>query len=100
MGTRGSLTGSGHELRWKYFTELPRREVDDQPTPDRSYNREEIPWVEEQWKASEHTGPGLAAFYLDLYETLCHGKPLVITPESVRRNVEIIAECHERHPHP
>jgi predicted dehydrogenase len=100
MGTQGTLTGTSRALRWKYFDpgELVPREVVERPTPDRSYNREAIPWVEETWDQSEYTGPGSTGFYLDLYETIRNGKPLFITAESVRRQVEVLEECHTRYP--
>ncbi len=96
MGTQGTLTGSFRALKWRYFdpADLPPREVDVQPTPDRSYNREDIPWKEETWDISEFKGPGDTGFYLDLYETIRHGAPLAITPESVRRQVKVLEYCH------
>ena len=102
MGTHGTLAGSRRDLRWKYLdpAQLDPRQVDERPTPDRSYNREEIEWVEETWDRSEYTGPGHTGFYLDLYETIRNGKPLFITPESVRRQVEVLEECHRRCPRP
>jgi scyllo-inositol 2-dehydrogenase (NADP+) len=102
MGTQGTLAGTRRALRWKYLdpARLEPRQVDERPTPDRSYNREEIEWTEETWDRSEYTGPGHTGFYLDLYETIRHGKPLFITPESVRRQVEVLEECHRRCPHP
>lgn len=102
MGTQGTLAGSRQALRWKYLdpAKLPPREVDERPTPDRSYNRETVEWTEETWDRSEFTGPGHTGFYLDLYETIRHGAPLVVTPESVHRQVEVFEECHRRFPHP
>jgi len=102
MGTQGTLTGNRRELRWKYMdpAKLEPREVDERPTPDRSYNHEEIDWTEASWDLSEYTGPGRTGFYLDLYETIRHDKPLFITPESVRRQVEVLEECHRRCPQP
>ena len=100
MGTQGGLAGSTIELRWKYFDpkRLPERPVDTKPTPDRSYNREEIPWQEETWSIENDKSPGQKGFYLDLYETLCKGAPLYITPESVRRQMEVIERCHKLSP--
>lgn len=102
MGTQGTLTGTRRELHWKYMdpASLEPRQVDERPTPDRSYNRETIEWTEESWDRSEHTGPGHTGFYLDLYQSIRHGKPLTITPESVRRQVEVLEECHRRCPRP
>ena len=102
MGTRGGLTGNAEGLRWKYtdFDKLLPRSVDPNPTPDRSYNAEELPWEEETWQAPQHAMPSESVceatrFYADLYETLRHGAPLVITPESVRRQVAILEKCHQ-----
>ncbi|MEM2500959.1 MAG: Gfo/Idh/MocA family oxidoreductase, partial [Candidatus Bathyarchaeia archaeon] len=51
MGTQGGLIGNRFSLKWKYFNpeELPPRQLETEPTPDRSYNVEEIPWKEESW---------------------------------------------------
>jgi predicted dehydrogenase len=102
MGTQGTLAGTRHALRWKYMDpdQLPEREVDERPTPDRSYNREEIAWTERSWERAEYTGPGHTGFYLDLYETIRAGAPLAITLESVRRQVEVLEECHRQCPNP
>ena len=97
MGTSGGLTGSAKELRWKYvdLDLLPPRPVDTAPTPDRSYNREDLPWQEETWRAPESGPPMAAPFYLDLYETLRHGAPLAVTPESVRRQLVVLEKCRK-----
>jgi predicted dehydrogenase len=102
MGTQGTLTGTRRALHWKYLDpeQLEPRAVDERPTPDRSYNREYIEWTEGSWDRSEYTGPRHTGFYLDLYETIRHGKPLFITPESVRRQIEVLEECHRRCPRP
>jgi scyllo-inositol 2-dehydrogenase (NADP+) len=100
MGTQGTLAGTSEELRWRYLDpgQLEPREVDERPTPDRSYNREEVSWTEEKWERQEYVGPGSAGFYLDLHGTIRDGKPLFITLESVRRQVEVLQECHVRYP--
>lgn len=97
MGTLGTLFGSSTELRWKYIdpAKLPHREVERRPTPDRSYNREELPWQEETWNAENDTGVGEAGFYIDLYRTIREGAPLAITPENVRKRIAILQRCHE-----
>ncbi len=97
MGTQGGLAGTTKELRWKFFdpVELPPCELDFAPTPDRGYNREQIPWQEGSWSVEEDTGPGYTGYYLDLYETIRNGAPLVITAESARRNVWLQEECHK-----
>jgi len=95
MGTQGGLTSAGADVKWKYFnpSELPPRQVDEQPTPDRGYNSEPIPWKEETWIRKDYTGPTTEGFYLDLYETIRHGAPLAVKPEEVRRQMWVIEQC-------
>lgn len=98
MGTSGGLKGNTNQLTWKYFDpkDLPERKVDEKPTPDRSYNIEEIPWKkEEKWELKEEDQNFSINFYKDLYETIINNKPLKITPESVRRVMWVIEECHK-----
>ncbi|MGQ9690723.1 MAG: Gfo/Idh/MocA family protein [Thermoproteota archaeon] len=97
MGTRGGLTGSSSTLKWKYFDpeELPPRQVETSPTPDRSYNWEEVPWREEAWDLSAECKSGEALFYENLYRALREGAPLPVSPESVRKVIHVIAKCRE-----
>jgi len=55
MGTQGGLVGNTRSLKWKYFNpaDLPPRQVEIEPTQDRSYNVEEISWKEEIWSSIE-----------------------------------------------
>jgi len=100
MGTQGGLSGSRRQLRWRYFDPnmLPERPVSSEPTPDRTYNREDVPWQEETWDAGQEHSGGYEMVYLDLYETIRHGKPLAITPESVRRQIAVLEECRRQSP--
>lgn len=100
MGTQGGLHGSTRELHWKTFDpdQLAPRVLDTAPTPDRGYNRDEIPWQEFSWSADESDAPGEPGFYLDLYETIRNGAPLVITPQSVRRVIWLQETCHALSP--
>ncbi|MEZ4677646.1 MAG: Gfo/Idh/MocA family oxidoreductase [Caldilineaceae bacterium] len=87
LGTRGGLTGGARELHWKWVVdgEMPHRELDTAPTPNRSYNRDQLIWHEEQWTLDDSGSDAHAQFYTDLFATIRGEKPLVITPESVRR---------------
>ncbi len=95
MGTQGSLTGEASSLKWKYFDpdDLPPRQVETEPMPDRSYNWEEIPWKEETWATVEDHDGGALTFYDELYKTLRQRAPLGVTPESVRRVMWVIEKC-------
>lgn len=100
MGTQGGLIGNRFSLKWKYFNpeELPPRQLETEPTPDRSYNVEEIPWKEESWSISEseYWGASALMFYQKLYGTLRLGEPLAVTPELVRRVMWVIEKCFEK----
>jgi predicted dehydrogenase len=97
MGTRGGLVGNGDSIRWKYFDpkDLPPRQVETMPTPDRSYNWEEIPWREEEWILDKNAKRGEILFYEELYKTLREGAPLGVTPEGVRKVIYIMEKCRE-----
>ncbi|HMN30862.1 MAG TPA: Gfo/Idh/MocA family oxidoreductase [Caldilineaceae bacterium] len=96
MGTQGGLAGSTRQLRWKWvdWAEQAPRTLDLKPTPDRSYNRDELVWHEASWDIANDTTPGHAQFYHDLFATIRNGAPLVITPQSVRRVIWLQEECH------
>jgi predicted dehydrogenase len=96
MGVNGGLAGNTRQLHWKWAAwdaQAPRT-LDTQPTPDRSYNRDEISWHEDSWNIATDTSPGHAAFYHALYETVRNGAPLAVTPQSVRRVIWLQEECH------
>ena len=98
-GTKGGLTGTPSELRWKWVIEsrLPKRQVDEAPTPDRSYNFEKVPWSAERvWKPKADNYQTIALFYKGLHESLSTGTAPPITPESIRRQMKLIEECHRR----
>ena len=96
MGTQGGLAGSINELRWQWVdpAQLPPRTLDIAPTPDRRYNRDEIPWQHGSWRLEDDRTPGYTGFYLDLFATIRNGAPLVITPASVRRVIRLQEMCH------
>ena len=100
MGTRGGIAGSWSELRIRWFNPdmLGPREAVGAPTPDRSYYSEKLPWQEETWNGAGAGTAGYEGVYLSLYETLRHGKPLAITPESVRRVIAVLEECRRQSP--
>ena len=100
MGTRGGLTGSTRQLRWKWVIdeEFPPRELDIRPTPDRSYNRDELTWHEDSWELTGSAGEYATGFYGELYSTIRDSQPLAITPQSVRRVMWLLEECHRLNP--
>lgn len=100
FGTLGAIVGDMDKLTWRFVNpaSLDERQPDPDPTPDRSYNHYDLPWQEESWSAGESDQSGYVPLYLSLYETLRHGAPLAIKPESVRRNIAILEECRRQSP--
>lgn len=101
MGSQGGLAGTATQLRWKHFDPalLPSRPVDTAPTPDRRYNGETFPWVEESAEIPRD-GPrkANAEVYRGLYPALREGAPVPITAESVRRQIAVLDRCRALYP--
>lgn len=100
MGTHGSLSSDRQTIRWKYFRpeEVPPLLLNTQPTPDRSYNRETLPWHEETCEIQRDGQAEVRQLYRDLYATLRQNAPLIITPESVRRQMAVLEQCRQLSP--
>lgn len=100
MGTQGGLSSNRNRVRWRYFdpAEAPPLVFDPRPTPDRSYNNEELTWYEAGDEPRLDFGGEMRRLYQDLYATLKQGAPLAITPESVRRQIAILEKCRELSP--
>src|SRR5688572_9010370 len=101
FGTLGGLSGSARGLKWRYvdWSKMPARPVDKRPTPDRSYNREQLEWTEETWEAPgerERVGDN-EAFYGDLYRTIREGAPPAIKAEEARRYVTVLERCRAQY---
>jgi len=99
-GSRGGMRGNEKRLEWKWvdFDGMGARPLDMNPTPDRSYNSEKLEWQTDSWEPQgkvQAGGAGAApppnsvlALYTDLHAAIRGGKPLTVTPQSVRRRVE------------
>lgn len=100
MGTKGTLICDRKTIRWKYFDpdEAPPLVLDENPTPDRSYNNEELLWVEQSYAPNTDFSRCMRPLYTDLYAAIRNGAPLAITPQSVRRQVAILERCRELSP--
>ena len=96
MGTCGGLRGTSKELQWKWvdFSKMPARPVDRTPTANRSYNKEEYLWQEDSWRAPAG-GSTTCDFYRDLYQSLRRGAALVVTPQSVRRQLALLERVRQ-----
>jgi len=95
MGTQGGLTGGQRGIRWRYFDprEVPPLVLDRRPTPDRSYNHEDLPWHEGSFTPSGEDAWGYRKVWMDFWRTLREGAPLAITAESVRREIAVLDAC-------
>ncbi|MEO0513826.1 MAG: Gfo/Idh/MocA family oxidoreductase [Planctomycetota bacterium] len=103
-GKAGALRGDANRLEWKWveWSTMPARPVSSQPTPDRSYNQEDLTWHTDSWEpelvadvgggAAPATQPTLD-LYAGLYAAIRDGKPQQVTAESVRRNVQVMEKC-------
>jgi scyllo-inositol 2-dehydrogenase (NADP+) len=96
MGTSGGLRGTNDQLEWKWvdWSTMPPRPVDRSPSAaGRSWNREELSWQSASWKKDEPYGADYARYYRDMFEVVRKGKPVVVTPESVRRVIALLDKC-------
>ncbi|MEQ9454693.1 MAG: Gfo/Idh/MocA family oxidoreductase [Phycisphaeraceae bacterium] len=96
-GTAGGLRGTTEHLEWRWMDadKLPHRDADEGPAADRVYQREEYDWHVERWDHPEETPATAVLFYRDLESALRDGTPLMVTPESVRRQIAVLDRCHE-----
>jgi predicted dehydrogenase len=96
MGTQGTLSGNRQEIRWQYYRpeEVPPLTLERQPTADRSFNSENLAMRQEHVQlAQDDFDWELQQLYRDLYQTLYHDEPLVITAESVRDLMAVLERC-------
>lgn len=97
MGTYGTVIRDGRELIFKYYDPslLGELRVDEGPAAGRKYGTgEEIEWHEERWKPEGRVSQ-VKAFYDLLHGTVREGKPVHITPESVRRQIQVIERARQ-----
>ncbi len=68
MATQGSLSSNRELIRWKYFRleDASPLVLDTQPSPDRSYNRENLPWIEESYQPYQNLSNDVQHLYQDL----------------------------------
>lgn len=96
MGERGSLVSDGTTVKLRYTASkrLPKlKPVDDTAAVGRRYGTgEHIKFVEKQFPAGAKKVP---SFYDSLYESIRKGKPLLVTPESVRQTMQVLQRARK-----
>lgn len=102
QGVYGGLAGNANSLRWRYFDpeKAPKQKLWKPWSLERKYCGETLPWVEETWEPAAAEKDGFLhnsrAFYNNVVDVLVNrAKPIVTLPE-VRRQIELIEECHRQ----
>lgn len=100
MGSQGGLRGTADLLEWRTvdWGGMPKRRLQTEPVTERAYHRDEITWETHQWVPDPEQPHEYVRYYLDLYQTIRHGKPLVIEAQSVRRLIRTLERCYEQCP--
>ena len=101
LGTQGSMACYREEAHLKYFdpTEAPPLILDEASIArDRVYNREQLPWKEEQVSFVYDGAEGVQELYRALFASIRQGQDLDITPESVRAQIAVLEKCRELNP--
>lgn len=101
LGDRGGLRGDTDHLQWRTidWDAHPQRTLETVPTSSvRDYNKDDIHWTQHEWRRPVNEPREYARFYLDLYQTVRHGRPQTITPQSVRRLIATLERCYEQCP--
>jgi len=98
-GTTGGLSGDGTTFRSRFFDPalLPVREVVETPPADRSYDKETLPWVEENFTiSSEAANRQLpVAYYSELHAALQAGNPPPISTEHSLAVMRVMQKVQE-----
>lgn len=106
MGTQGGLKGDMQNVQWRYFKpeEAPEQKLIKGPLHDENwkplYCSEALNWHEDRWSIPD-AGTFTTAtdkLYDTIYQNLVNGTPLVVTPQQVRQQIQVIEECHRQNP--
>jgi scyllo-inositol 2-dehydrogenase (NADP+) len=108
QGTRGGIQGTATRLEWKSFKaeEAPDHNLIEEPlsNPDGTpaYCSEQLQWYEDSWEFSGNGDDLFQAmahrFYKMLHRSIVEGKELEITPEQVRRQIQVMEACFAQNP--
>lgn len=96
MGARGTLISDGTTIKLRYTAakRLPKlKPVDDTAAIGRKYGTgETIEFIEKQFPAGATSVP---SFYDCLNDSIRRGKPLLVTPESVRQTMQVLQRARK-----
>lgn len=98
-GAYGGITGTPTELqvRWLDPASLAEITANKGPAAGRMYGTgENVEWREETIQVPAPSQQRTLDYYEHLYATLREGAELFVTPESVRRQIEIIAQARQQ----
>jgi scyllo-inositol 2-dehydrogenase (NADP+) len=96
FGTHGTLTGGPSHLRWRYIdpSQVEERRLNEEPTSDRGYNAEDLPWIEEECRFPQETYTSShVRLYRRLYDSIAFGPPPAVHFDGVRRQIGILERC-------
>lgn len=101
MGDRGTLRGTTEHLQWQVtdFNQQPPRQIHRGAAEQRQYNRETLIWTRNEWTVPEQQKSiqwTRQRFYEDMYETLRHGRPPIVLPQQVRRQISILEQARRQ----
>lgn len=97
MGSHGSITCDGRvmTLKWCDPAKLMDLVAEEGPVPGRKYGTGEVvEWMEESFTLPANPSQP-AEWYRILYNSLVEGAPLLVTPESIRRQMELFEEIRQ-----
>lgn len=106
-GTAGTLRGGTKKLEWKYvdWSKYPERPLDTVPLDGRVYCSEKLEYITETWEPEAAADSGAGAtpapkpvqkLYDSLYDAIRNGKPQLITPQAIRRRIEVMQEAYRQ----
>nr|WP_281352499.1 Gfo/Idh/MocA family oxidoreductase [Phytoactinopolyspora alkaliphila] len=98
-GTTGTLTSTtdGLHVKWYDPTSVDELQPAEGAAPGRAYGTgEHIDWHEETITPEPATGKRTLLYYEHLARTIRHGADLYVTPDSVRRQIDIIERARQQ----
>jgi len=100
MGSRGTLSGGMKRLEWQTadLDGLPPVRPHAGPAEGRKYMRDQVVWRHHDWTVpSDEAAVDYThrRFYEDLYATLRGRAPLVVTPQSIRRQIVVMEKARQ-----